>query len=50
VPGVRPDTEVFGAVGEEADLRRWLTESDLEPVEIERQGVFAIFRARKPAT
>ena len=47
---VRPEAGVFGPVGEEADLRRWLTESGLERVEIEREDVFAIFRARKPAT
>jgi SAM-dependent methyltransferase len=44
---VRPGRGAFGPVGDDADLRRWLTEVGLRSIEVERYGVFAVFRARK---
>jgi ubiquinone/menaquinone biosynthesis C-methylase UbiE len=44
---VRPGTGAFGRVGDDADLHLWLTESGLRDVEVQRHGVFAVFRARK---
>jgi ubiquinone/menaquinone biosynthesis C-methylase UbiE len=43
---VRPGVGGFGAVGTEADLRRRLAESGFEQVELEREGVFAVFGGR----
>jgi ubiquinone/menaquinone biosynthesis C-methylase UbiE len=45
---VRPGVGGFGAVGTEADLRRWLADAGLEDARVDRRGVFAVFAARRP--
>jgi SAM-dependent methyltransferase len=44
---VRPGVGGFGAVGTDADLRRWLEEAGLADARVDRRGVFAFFAARK---
>ena len=44
---VRPGTGAFGPVGDDADLGRWLADAGFGGVEIERDGVFAMFRAQR---
>ena len=45
---VRPHTGAWGPVGTAGDLRRWFAEAGLEAIEIDRRGLFAYFRARRP--
>jgi ubiquinone/menaquinone biosynthesis C-methylase UbiE len=45
---VRPGAGAFGAVGSEADLEGWLSDAGFAGVEIDRRGVFAVFRGTKP--
>jgi SAM-dependent methyltransferase len=45
---VRPGTGAFGPVGTRLDLRRWLADAGLESVEVDGDGVFAYFGARRP--
>jgi SAM-dependent methyltransferase len=45
---VRPNTGAFGEVGSPEDVQEWLTGAGLSDLDLEVQGVFAYFRARKP--
>jgi ubiquinone/menaquinone biosynthesis C-methylase UbiE len=44
---VRPGTGAFGPVGSPNDLERWLSDAGVTDVEIDRSGVFAVFRGTK---
>jgi ubiquinone/menaquinone biosynthesis C-methylase UbiE len=45
---VRPGAGGFGPGGSASDLSGWLADAGLEGIDIDRSGVFAVFRARKP--
>jgi ubiquinone/menaquinone biosynthesis C-methylase UbiE len=45
---VRPGAGAFGPVGTEADLEGWLSDAGFADVDIDRSGVFAVFRGTKP--
>jgi SAM-dependent methyltransferase len=45
---VRPGVGAFGRVGTEADLWRWLVDTGFAGVELDRRGVFAVFKASHP--